>query len=113
MNRSKEFSQVAPVINTVLVLEEVRASDNTVSVQVVSAGTTTTLAYEASNDGVTWVAHPGVPNGWAAAPTAVSTSTAAGILVFMVQTRYFRVRVSVAGTGTVSGVATFGDGWTR
>lgn len=113
MNRSKEFSAAAPALNTVLMQEEVRAGDNTISVQVTSPGTTTTLAYECSNNGTNWLACAGVPVGYAGTPTPASTSTAAGMLVFMTQFRYFRVRVSVAGTGNVVGVAVFGEGWTK
>jgi len=113
VNRGKEFSGNGATSNLILLQEEVRASDDTISVQVVTPGTTVTLTYEVSNDGTNWVAHPGVPNGWIATPTPVSTSTTALILVFMVQARYFRIRVSTAGSGTVAGVAMFGTGWSR
>lgn len=112
MNRSIEFSAAATGTTT-LFTDEMRASDNIVSVQITSPGTTTTLTYECSNDGTNWVACPGIAPGWAAAPSPASTSTAAGILVFMVQTRYFRVRISTAGTGTVTGVASVGMGWLK
>lgn len=113
MNRSKEFSGNGATGNLILMNEEVRAGDNTVSVQVTAPGTTVTLTYEVSNDGVTWYATAGVSPGFQAAPAFTSTSTAAGILVFMVQTRFFRVRVSTAGSGTVTGVAVFGEGSAR
>lgn len=114
MNRAKEFSATAPALNTVLLQEEFRAQDNTVSVQVTAPGTTTTLAYEGSNDGVNWVAYDGIQGlGFKSSPVFANTSTAAGMLVFMVQCRFFRIRVSVAGSGLVSGVAMFGEGWTR
>ena len=112
MNRTIDISAAATGAATIF-LDEMRASDNIVSVQITNAGTTTTLTYECSNDGSTWVACPGIPVGWAAAPTAASTSTAAGIMVFMVQTRYFRVRISTPGTGTVVGSVSVGIGWLR
>lgn len=109
MNREIVFSGNGATLNAVLFTDEARASDTTISVQIVAPGTTVTLTYEVSNDGATWVACPGVPPGNNATAPA-STSTGAGILVFKVQTRFFRVRVSVAGSGTVSGVAYAGVG---
>lgn len=111
MNRERVFSGNGATANLILFQDEPRASDDTISVQVVAAGTTVTLTYECSNDGTNWIAIPGVPPGNNATAGA-STSTAAGILVFKAQTRFFRVRVSTAGTGTVSGVAYFGAGGT-
>lgn len=112
MNRNIEFSAPANATG-VLFTDEMRASDTGVSVQIVSAGTTTTITYECSNDGVTWVACTGIPVGWITTPTPVSTSTTANIWIFMVQTRYFRARISTAGTGTVSGVYSAGNAWVR
>jgi hypothetical protein len=109
MNRTINFSGNGATSNLILFSDEPRASDTTVSVQVVGAGTTVTLTYEVSNDGTNWIACPGVPVG-NNATAAASTSTGAGILVFKIQTRYFRLRVSTAGAGTVTGVACFGIG---
>jgi phage gp37-like protein len=92
---------------------EVNAGDNTLSMQISNPGTATTVTTEISNDGAVWVAHAGIPTGWASAPTAVSTFTTAGIWVFQVQARYFRVRVSTPGTGSVIGVVNAGEGWSR
>lgn len=112
MNRPTKFTLDATVLNGAVVFEA-QAGDNTMSVQITGAGTTTTLTYETSNDQVNWIAHPGVPNGWAASPTAVSTSTAVGMLIFMVQGQWFRIRVSTAGTGSVTGFYNAGEGWSR
>lgn len=109
MNRSKEFSVTSA---TTLFSEEVRAGDAVASVQIANPGTTCTVTYEMSNDGTTWVGVTGNAIGVGGAQVG-PTTTAAGINVFMVQARFFRARVSTYGSGTVSGVVTFGEGWTK
>jgi hypothetical protein len=112
MNRPQNFSLDATANNAAFTIEAF-AGDNNISVQISAPGTATTLTYEISNDNVNWVAHAGIPTGWASAPTPVSTSTAAVFLIFQVQAQYFRVRVSTPGTGTVTGCLNRGEGWSR
>lgn len=73
-----------------------------VSVQVVSAGTTCTIIYEASEDGITW---SGV-SGWSISATASSTpsttSTTTAQLIFPLYAKQFRARVSTYTSGTVT-----------
>lgn len=71
------------------------------SFQVTSSGTTCTITYEQSNDGVNWtnlpVINPILPN---TAPGA--TSTAVGLYVVITSAANVRARVSTYGSGTVS-----------
>lgn len=71
------------------------------SFQVTSAGTTCTITYEQSNDGTNWVTLPVVS---AAAPNAApaTTSTAAGIYMYVSSAAFVRARVSTYTSGTVS-----------
>ena len=108
MNRERVFSRAGSSAGD-LFNEEVRAGDDTLSVQIVGAGTTVTITYECSNDGTNWIAIQGKPPGINTTAGA-STSTAAGILTFPINTRFVRARISTAGTGTVTGVAVFGVG---
>lgn len=108
MNRPVEFS-VANAGNTVLASGEHRAGDTCASVQITAPGTTLTAVFELSNDGSTWVSTSGRAVGTSGA--AASTMGAAGMWCFMVQSRYWRLRTS-AGSGTVTGVVCFGEGWT-
>lgn len=70
-------------------------------VQVTSAGTTCTITYEGSNDGVTWVAVP-LYDMASTTGTPATTSTTAGLRGCPVPYRYFRARVSTYGSGTVT-----------
>jgi hypothetical protein len=107
MNRAVPFSKTSAAV---LFSEEVRANDEIISVQVVSAGSAT-VVFEVSNDSVTWVATSG--NSVGVSGTAVTSTTTAGISIFMNQARFFRARVSAYTSGTVSGVAVFGKGWSK
>lgn len=115
MNRGKDFSVAGSSTGNAAILfsEEVRAGDEVASVQISNAGTTVTITYECSNDGTNWIVCPGVPVGYATTPTPASTSTTAGINIFMIQTRFFRARISTAGSGTVAGNVMFGVGWLK
>lgn len=107
MHKAIEFSATSA---TTLFSVELGAYDTTVSVQIVTPGTAT-VTYEVSNDGTNWIATGGCTPG--PAGSAVTTTTAAGISVFYVQTRYFRARVSAYTSGTVAGVAMLGTGWNK
>lgn len=73
-----------------------------ITVQVTSAGTSCTVAYECSEDNTNWAACTGLPsNSNGSLPPASSTTTAA-ITQFPRKARYFRARVSTYGSGTVS-----------
>lgn len=72
-----------------------------IAVQVTSAGTTCTITYEVSNDNNTWVTVGGYAPATPATETSVS-STSTGMLVFRIDARYFRARVSTYGSGTVT-----------
>lgn len=71
-------------------------------VQITSAGTSSTITYEASNDGSTWFA----ASGFAISPIGQSphvlTSTTATVLGFNTVAKRFRARVSTYGSGTVT-----------
>lgn len=72
-------------------------------VQVTSVGSSCTVTYECSNDQVTWISSPGVAV--AIAPTASATvgnHTTANQGLFPKRGKYFRARVSVYGSGTVT-----------
>lgn len=78
---------------------------SSISVQVTSPGTTTTITYEVSNDNATWVTEYGMPVnsiGSLSVAIPVTTSATAGHLVFPAFARYFRARVSTYGSGTVT-----------
>lgn len=77
-----------------------------ISVQVVSAGSGCTITYETSDDNTTWytcVGHTAAASGSVGVGT---TSTALGLMVFPRYGRYFRARVSTYGSGTVSAAGT-------
>jgi len=77
-----------------------------ITVQVTNAGTSCTIAYEGSEDEVTWQSTSGltVSNGGVSANTVASTTTI--ILQFPRKALFFRARVSTYGSGTVSVVGT-------
>ena len=77
-----------------------------ITVQVISAGTSCTIAYETSDDGTTWYSSGGmiVTNTGQNAP--VTTSTTVAMYQFSRKGLYFRARVSTYGSGTVSVVGT-------
>jgi len=70
----------------------------TVVVQVISAGTSCTITYEMSNDGVTW--HQ--VTGQNSTGSQVTTTSSTGHYVFPLLARYFRARISTYGSGTVT-----------
>ena len=75
-------------------------------VQVTSAGTSCTVTYECSNDQSTWFSVLGSYTNYNSTSTfgavAVSSTTTAAQLQFSKRAKYFRARVSVYGSGTVS-----------
>lgn len=109
MNRPIEFNATLGPDNVLTGPHEVRASDNVISVQITNPGTTPTVVFEVSNNGGTWVSAAGraVGTSGAQAPNI----TAAGMWAYMVQWRFWRLR-STAGSGTITGVAMAGEGWT-
>jgi len=77
-----------------------------ISVQVTSAGTSSTITYEASEDATTWVSVAGVTIGPNSATGNITTSTAAGAWKFPKFLKHFRARVSTYGSGTITALAT-------
>lgn len=73
-----------------------------ISVQVTSAGTTCTVTYEASEDGITWVTVSGFSPGNVGTNTAVTVTSSAGLFNFNLPSKQFRVRVSSYTSGTVT-----------
>ncbi|MBX9663472.1 hypothetical protein [Novosphingobium sp.] len=71
------------------------------SFQVTSAGTSCTITYEQSNDGINWVTLPVISAAVANAAPA-TTSTAAGIYTYVSSAAFVRARVSTYTSGTVS-----------
>ena len=76
-----------------------------ITVQVTSAGTGCTISYETSCDSVTWVSSAGISLTNVGASTATFASTALGQFQFSRRGLYFRARVSIYGSGTVSIIA--------
>lgn len=109
MNRPINFSAALGTNNVISGPNEVRAGDDVISVQVTAPGTTPTVLMEVSNDGVTWVSTTGRAVGTSGA--AAANITGAGMWAYMVQWRWWRLR-STAGSGTMTGVAVAGSGWT-
>lgn len=72
-----------------------------VSVQVTSAGSSSTIAYEGSEDGTTWYAAQGYSSA-ASTGTGVQATNALALSYFPVVARQFRARVSIYGSGTIT-----------
>ena len=77
-----------------------------ITVQVTSAGTSCTIVYEASEDGVNWQSTSGLTTSNIGASANTTASTTALILQFPRKASTFRARVSTYGSGTVSVVGT-------
>ena len=77
-----------------------------ITVQVTSAGTSCTITYETSEDGVTWQSVMGLTVSNAGASINTATSTTPVIMQFPRKASIFRARVSAYGSGTVSVVGT-------
>ncbi len=77
-----------------------------ITVQVTSAGSSCTITYEASEDGVTWQSTSGLTTSNVGVSGNTTTSTIALILQFPRKASFFRARVSTYGSGTVSVVGT-------
>jgi len=77
-----------------------------VLLQVTSAGSSCTIAYECSNDQTGWTPVMGNFTNYSSASTlgavVASSTTAAAQMQFPKRAKYFRARVSVYGSGTVS-----------
>jgi len=74
-----------------------------VLLQVTSAGTGCTITYECSNDQSAWVSCTGIIAGASTtAGVTVANSTTTSQNIFPKMAKYFRARVSVYGSGTVS-----------
>jgi len=77
-----------------------------ITVQVTSAGSSCTVTYEASDDGVNWQTTSGLTTSNVGTSPNTTTSTIAVILQFPRKASNFRARVSTYGSGTVSVVGT-------
>lgn len=77
-----------------------------ITVQVTSAGTSCTVTYEASEDGVTWQSTSGLTTSNVGLSANATVSTTALILQFPRKALFFRARISTYGSGTVSVVGT-------
>ncbi len=77
-----------------------------ITVQVTSAGTSCTITYETSEDGVNWQPTSGLTTSNLGASVNATSSTTALILQFPRKASIFRARVSTYGSGTVSVVGT-------
>ena len=77
-----------------------------ITVQVTSAGTSCTITYEGSEDGVNWQSTSGLTTSNIGASANTTTSATAIILQFPRKASIFRARVSAYGSGTVSVVGT-------
>lgn len=104
MNRV--IAEVSDGTTGVLASGEVRASDNTISVHLIS-GTTPNVVVELSNDNTNWVSASGVAVGYQGASTAALT-TANTMLAYMVQSRYWRIRATAGSNIALVAVAGYG-----
>ncbi len=77
-----------------------------ITVQVTSAGSSCTITYETSEDGVNWQSTSGLTTSNIGASVNTITSSNAIILQFPRKASIFRARVSAYGSGTVSVVGT-------
>ena len=77
-----------------------------ITVQVTSAGSSCTITYETSEDGVNWQSTSGLSVSNTGATANTVTSATAIILQFPRKASIFRARVSTYGSGTVSVVGT-------
>jgi len=78
-----------------------------ITVQVTSAGSSCTITYETSDDGVSnWVSTSGLVAGNTGQNLLSTTSTAAGMSQFARKGLYFRARVLTYGLGTVTAIGT-------
>ena len=77
-----------------------------ITVQVTSAGTSCTITYETSEDGVNWQSTSGLTTSNVGISANATASTTALILQFPRKASIFRARVSTYGSGTVSVVGT-------
>ena len=73
-----------------------------VTVQVISAGTSCAITYETSDDNLTWVGCAGLSTTTTGTYVPSLTSSTLGILQFARRGLYFRARVSSYGSGTVT-----------
>lgn len=73
-----------------------------ITVQVISAGTSCTITYETSDDNTNWVSCGGLLVTATGAGASSTTTTAAGAIQFSRKCRYFRARVSTYGSGTIT-----------
>jgi hypothetical protein len=104
-----DMLEVGPVSATsaaVLFSQDV-SEYRSVAIQIISPGTTCTITYEVSNDGVTWFGVAGyTPINLGTTPP-VFTTTTANLIVFPCASRFFRARVSTYTSGTVTVLAEF------
>lgn len=75
-----------------------------IAVHVTSPGTSSTITYEQSNDGTTWLNAIGL-NVTSSNASGSSASNSAVVMTFPALARYFRARVSTYGSGTVTALA--------
>ena len=73
-----------------------------ITVQVTSAGTSCTITYETSDDGLTWYSCAGLTVAATGSSVAATTTAALGAVQFSRKCAQFRARVSTYGSGTVT-----------
>lgn len=74
---------------------------DTIHIQVMAAGTGCTIVYEGSNDNINWITESGsTTNG--SVPSAATSSTSTGAFVFPNFMQFFRARVSIYGSATIT-----------
>jgi hypothetical protein len=77
-----------------------------ISVQILDAGSSCTISYETSDDNTNWVATSGLSSASIGQTNGQSATTGVGLYQFSRRGRYFRARVSTYGSGTVNVVGT-------
>jgi hypothetical protein len=96
----------------VMITDEPRAADSIFSVHAIGVGVGGNIVVEYSNDGVNYVAAQGTGPGAGGAPAAALTA-ANSMLVYYVQARFYRVRLTAITSGTASVVVSIGEGWSK
>jgi hypothetical protein len=94
----------ASVTSAATIFSQDMTGYQSISIQVISPGTTCTVMYETSDDNANWLQTYGQRTN--SVGGAFQTTTAAEAVIFGRKSRYFRARVSTYTSGTVTVVAT-------
>lgn len=103
-----ESTSVSFTTSTVQAVGTTDATDyNSVSVQIVTQGTSSTVTFQGSNDNTNWVSIPLVLSTAVGSTIPVVSTTAASTYYGALPFRYFRLNVTGISAGTTAGVIVF------